>query len=66
MWKVNRICLLVSASFEIEAELFMIGHMLESKALKIILYQLSGNVFLERLGIYFFYNWPHNYSRDNV
>lgn len=56
----------MSASSEIEARLFMIGHRLESKALKIILYQPSGNIFLERLGIYFFYNWPHNYSQDTV
>lgn len=59
-------CLLMSASSEIEARLFIIGHRLESKALKIILYQPSGNIFLERLGIYFFYNWPHNYSQDTV
>lgn len=47
---------------EVEAELLIIGHVFESKAMKVVPYQPFGNTSGETLALFFCYNWSYDYS----
>ena len=47
---------------EVEAELLIIGHVFESKAMKVVLYQPFGNISGETLALFFCYDWSYDYS----